>query len=588
MTRFYSPAKHFLLALALVICGSTASIAQGVVNNGAKINISSSTFLVIDNGGFTNTNAAGAQVTNAGTIDLDGNWVNNNTTGVFGATPTALTGGTVRLDGGAQSIGGTQETRFFNLQATGTGRKTLTGTGSATGATTYGTVTLTGRSLDLDKHTLTVENSNAATAFSTSGAGYIISETGRADGGYGTVRWKMGNSPAVASYTVPFGSDDASPQAIPFVYNIQAGGAGVAPSPYKTFATYATDEYNGFQGGLGGTDITNYSTGPFVWNNTPYNVEHLTDDYSQASHFFVVDRFWIIDDENTGVGANGIGEAGITGDDPNYTTNPFVQYTFTYDSDELGGSNHITPANLVPQRYNHDADRWGDWLYSQNTFLNATGARQLTMTIGRVPSTSAEDMYPVWTLVDNSDPLPIELVRFAGECGEGSIELKWTTWTETNNDFFTVERSNNGTDFEVVDVIEGAGNSNQSITYNAVDNLPYGGTSYYRLKNTDFNGKSEYSEIIAVTCGNDGNDFNFVNAYDVDHTDIVVEFTASDNEDYTIFLYDAAGRRVLDHSGVGLDGMNKVRLNSGGLAHGIYIINLSNNVKNFSKRVLLQ
>jgi hypothetical protein len=139
----------------------------------------------------------------------------------------------------------------------------------------------------------------------------------------------------------------------------------------------------------------------------------------------------------------------------------------------------------------------------------------------------------------------------------------------------------------VVDVIEGAGNSNQSITYNAIDNLPYGGTSYYRLKNTDFNGKHEYSEILAVTCGTDGNDFNFVNAYDVDQTEIVVEFTAENNENYTVFLYDASGRRVLDFTGVAADGMNKVRLPAGNLARGIYIINLSNTRRNFSKRVML-
>jgi len=196
-------------------------------------------------------------------------------------------------------------------------------------------------------------------------------------------------------------------------------------------------------------------------------------------------------------------------------------------------------------------------------------------------------MYPVWTLVDNSDPLPIELVRFAGECADGKIEIRWSTFTETNNDFFTVERSNNGTDFEIVDVIEGAGNSNQPLSYSVADGLPYGGTSYYRLKNTDFDGKYEYSEVIAVTCGTDGNDFNFVNAYDADQSEIVVEFTGAENEDFTIMLYDASGRRTLDFQSAAVEGMNRVRLPSGDLARGIYIINLSNDIKNFSKRVML-
>ena len=576
------------------------SFSQGVINNNAKMNITAGTFFNIDAGGFTNN--AGGEVTNAGTIQVEGDWVNNDAGGVFATT----NAGTVELNGNAQNIGGTRETNFFDLLITdnptgGTNDpKTLTGTGFAAvnGAKVYGTLTLDDEKLFLNQHTLTMENSggdNAASpAFNFSGAsGFVVSETGPAIGNYGIVKWNMGTSPSADVYTVPFGSNDASPQYIPFVYDLSAAvgptpaAPGVAPSQYKTFATYGTNEYNGFLGGAGG--INDFANGPFNWDNLPEHVDFLTDDYSQASHFWVVDRFWIIDEENTGAGPNNIpGD----GDDPAYTARPTAAYTFTYDANEAGTNpypgNHINNNLLVPQRYNHDENRWGDWLYSQPNFTNNPGGRQLTMTVGRDATTWLEDMYPVWTLVDNSDPLPIELVRFAGECAEGSIDLKWTTFTETNNDFFTVERSNNGTDFEVVDVIEGAGNSNQPLSYTAVDNFPYGGTSYYRLKNTDFSGKFEYSEIIAVTCGTDNNDFNFVNAYDVDHTEIIVEFTATENEDYTIVLFDVSGRIALDYSGVGTDGMNKVRLPSGDLARGIYIINLSNEVKNFSRRVMLK
>jgi len=209
------------------------------------------------------------------------------------------------------------------------------------------------------------------------------------------------------------------------------------------------------------------------------------------------------------------------------------------------------------------------------------------MTLGLDPAISILDYYPAWTLVDNSDPLAIELVRFVGECLGGKIEISWTTWTETNNDYFTVERSNNGVDFEVVDVVEGAGNSNQPINYTVIDDMPYGGTSYYRIKSTDYDNKDEYSEIIAVTCGNDGNDFSFVNAYDIDLSELMVEFTAAENEDYTVVLYDASGRIILDHNGTAYEGMNKVKLDVANLARGIYIVNLSNGQRVFSKRVML-
>ncbi|MGB0369146.1 MAG: T9SS type A sorting domain-containing protein, partial [Flavobacteriales bacterium] len=270
---------------------------------------------------------------------------------------------------------------------------------------------------------------------------------------------------------------------------------------------------------------------------------------------------------------------------------PRFQYQFKYAEDDWNATgptgNHITEANLIPQRYNHTEDKWGDWLYGVPTSITVPGANTTTIQIGLDAGTVSEDLYPVWTLVDNSDPLPIELTRFVGECDGDKIIVSWTTWTETNNDFFTVERSNNANDWEVVDVIEGAGNSNEPLSYELADGLPYGGTSYYRIKNTDFGGKTEYSDVIAVTCGSDGSDFSFVNAYDVDQTEIVVEFTGAENEKFNIMLYDANGRRALDFQGAAVDGMNRVKLPSGDLARGIYIINLSNDIKNFSKRVML-
>jgi len=116
----------------------------------------------------------------------------------------------------------------------------------------------------------------------------------------------------------------------------------------------------------------------------------------------------------------------------------------------------------------------------------------------------------------------------------------------------------------------------------------YGGTSYYRLKNTDTYGKEEYSQVIAVTCGTELTDFTFINAYEIDNTDLLVEFTASENERYTVTLFDASGRIVYNHNSKAMDGMNKVRLPVGNLAHGIYIINLQNDTRRFSRKVLMK
>lgn len=544
--------------MATVILGFAGGnvLAQGVVNS-AKINITSGTYMNIDNGGFTNN--SGGEVTNNGTMQVEGDWENNDAGGVF-----ATNAGTVQLDGAAQDITGSQPTDFYDLTLQGSDHKTLNGVD----ANVYDVMNLNGKSIRLNTNTLNIENASTAAI---TGTGKVISETGPASGGYGVLRWNIGTN--TGNYTIPFGTDAATPTDLSFGYHITT--AGSPSSNYKTFSTYGTDAYNSFDE----VSYPNITPGPYpaaAWSDLPYTVEHLTDDYIQAAHRWVVDRFWIVDAENIGQGQAG------------YAVKPRIEYVFKYADAEIAAPNHITEANLVAQRYNHNLDKWGDWLYGVPSVITVPGSNTTTIQIAQDATTWTEDMFPVWTLVDNSDPLPIELVRFVGECMNGEIDVEWTTWTETDNDFFTLERSNNGTDFEMVDVVDAAGNSNEPRNYKVTDTEPYGGTSYYRLKDTDFGGKSTYSDIVAVTCGSDANDFGFVNAYEVDQTQVVVEFTAADNEDYTIMLFDASGKKILEHGGNGYEGMNKVRLDTDDLARGIYIVNLSNGSKKFSKRVMLK
>ena len=108
-------------------------------------------------------------------------------------------------------------------------------------------------------------------------------------------------------------------------------------------------------------------------------------------------------------------------------------------------------------------------------------------------------------IMDNtSGPLPISLINFRAVTNSaGEVSIMWQTATETNNDFFTIERSRNTTDWEVVTRIPGAGNSQTVQTYSEVDPTPYPGLSYYRLKQTDFDGKFEYFGWESVTLEKD-------------------------------------------------------------------------------------
>jgi hypothetical protein len=95
--------------------------------------------------------------------------------------------------------------------------------------------------------------------------------------------------------------------------------------------------------------------------------------------------------------------------------------------------------------------------------------------------------------------LPVVLSYFSFEIFNDVVELEWTTSSEINNDYFEIHRSFNGSDFDIVGTVPGAGNSNSSINYFWSDLEPLLGTVYYRLKQVDYDGKHEYSRLLAVS-----------------------------------------------------------------------------------------
>ena len=99
--------------------------------------------------------------------------------------------------------------------------------------------------------------------------------------------------------------------------------------------------------------------------------------------------------------------------------------------------------------------------------------------------------------ISNGFPLPIELISFTGHCLSENIMLKWSTASERNNDYFSLERSLDGTSWQIITLVDGAGNSNSIVNYSFIDQELNNSLSYYRLKQTDFDGIFEYSDIIA-------------------------------------------------------------------------------------------
>ncbi len=172
-----------------------------------------------------------------------------------------------------------------------------------------------------------------------------------------------------------------------------------------------------------------------------------------------------------------------------------------------------------------------------------------------------------WTGIDFSDnqrftvgsidaistPLPIELLSFHAEFNhDNNVEVTWFTSSEVNNDFFIVERSMNGTHWEFVNKVIGAGNSNIERKYQTIDQSPYQGISYYRLSQTDFNGQSESFDPVAVSRQLK---FNETTDSEVllypnpgDGNSIFVEFINFKSGKYNISILDESGKLVLDRT----------------------------------------
>ncbi len=132
------------------------------------------------------------------------------------------------------------------------------------------------------------------------------------------------------------------------------------------------------------------------------------------------------------------------------------------------------------------------------------GGAGLTGSITSTSSPTAFNSFSTFALADQingGNVLPIGLLYFRAQPDNTSVDLQWATSSESNNSYFTVEKSKDGTNFDSIQRVGTEapnGNSSSTLDYTAQDPRPYTGISYYRLKQTDLDGNSKYSIIVSV------------------------------------------------------------------------------------------
>jgi hypothetical protein len=362
------------------------------------------------------------------------------------------------------------------------------------------------------------------------------------------VKWNIGT--ATGTYTIPFTKSVGNK--IPFTVYISSGGVETgAGTGSILFSTYGTPT-----------------------NNTPFptGVSNLNNSSNLDNSAKVIDRFWIID---------AIG----------YNTKPTATFDFTYIENEWINpptGNSIIEANLGAQRFNSAIGTWWGYLPQGtiNTALN---------TVTAVPVTPA-NFFRSWTLVDNSSPLPIELLSFTAHCiplpgGVRGGFVQWTTASETNNEYFVLERSDDVLHWDSVTTIQGAGNSNTLLNYSYTDTLlsPFGGSVFYRLKQVDFDGNYTYSDTIHVSCQE--HDIEIINIYP-NPAHHYFDYTICSTEDREIVatVIDVLGKTLIRKQEHVNAGINHGSLDVSTLAAGVYYFKIEtlNGMSKDSKQILIK
>ena len=194
---------------------------------------------------------------------------------------------------------------------------------------------------------------------------------------------------------------------------------------------------------------------------------------------------------------------------------------------------------------------------------------------------------------DSDAPLPVELTSFAANVINDRIDLHWQTATEVDNYGFQVQRKKSKVksenDWEEIGFIEGNGNSNSPKEYSFTDNTAINGKYSYRLKQIDFDGQFEYSDVVEVEINNLPTEFSLSQNYPNPFNPITkISFTLPKESYVKLIIYNSLGEQVAKLID-GFKGVGKYQVNfdASHLSSGLYFYRISAGNFVASKKLIL-
>lgn len=190
--------------------------------------------------------------------------------------------------------------------------------------------------------------------------------------------------------------------------------------------------------------------------------------------------------------------------------------------------------------------------------------------------------------VGGTSVLPVELTSFTAALNKNAVELNWNTATEVNNYGFEIERSSLNNNFVKIGFVQGHGNSNSPKEYSFVDKNLQVGKLQYRLKQIDFDGAFEYSEVVEV---NFNAPLNFVlnqNYPNPFNPSTYIEYSVPSFGTVILKTYDSLGREILVLVNEEKQpGNYQVKFDGSNLSSGVYYYKLQFSNSVIHKKMLL-
>ncbi|MES2778353.1 MAG: LamG-like jellyroll fold domain-containing protein [Bacteroidota bacterium] len=211
---------------------------------------------------------------------------------------------------------------------------------------------------------------------------------------------------------------------------------------------------------------------------------------------------------------------------------------------------------------------------------NITGGAYAFSTTAAAPlSFNADRFYLLFT--DSTSALPVNLISFNASKEDNTVNLSWSTSSEIESSHFIVEKSVDASSFIEIAYVKSKGNTHMQTNYTAVDLHPdLTGTNYYRLKQVDYDGKYEYSELKSITwdADDDSGDDNTLSVYPNPAIDKVILSSKNKLQGiYDITIYTMEGTIVKTIKSIDIT-TGETEINVSALDLGIYFIKLSNEI----------